>query len=137
MAIVPRLEKWLTHKARSISFYITQIMTGHGCFGRFLCRIGKRPNRDCDFCGEEDDAMHTLRECPAWDPQRIILKRKLELPRDFTLGDVVDSITESKEAWLAFSAYAEKVIREKEEEERRRERIPSLNPRSSGDDGSE
>lgn len=65
MAIVPRLEEWLSHKAGSMSFHITQVMTGHGCFGKFLYRINKRIDSSCDFCGEEDDAKHTLRDCPA------------------------------------------------------------------------
>lgn len=79
-----------------MSFHLTQLMTGHGCFGKFLHRMEKRPDPSCDFCGKEDDAFHTLRECPAWDSQRIRLQRKLELERDFTLGDIVDAITMSR-----------------------------------------
>lgn len=65
MAIVPRLEEWMARCHGSMSFHLTELMTGHGCFAKFLQRIGKRMTRDCDFCGEKDDAMHTLRECPA------------------------------------------------------------------------
>lgn len=97
MAIVPRLEAWLMRKVGSMSFHLTQIMTGHGCFGRFLGLIGKRADCSCDFCGEEDDAVHTLRDCPAWDVKRLELKRKLNLNRDFTLGDVVENIIASRD----------------------------------------
>ncbi|KMQ83987.1 transposable element tc3 transposase [Lasius niger] len=74
-------------------------MTGHGSFGKFLCRIGKKGDPSCDLCGEDvDNALHVLRECPVWDPQRIELKRKLGLTRDFILGDIIDAIISSDEA---------------------------------------
>ncbi|KMQ92346.1 reverse transcriptase [Lasius niger] len=125
MAVVPWLEAWMERGHGSMSFHLTQLMTGHGCFARFLHRIGKRVTRDCDFCGEEDDASHTLRECPAWDTDRLDLKSSLGLGRDFMLADVVKAMVASRANWKAFSAFAEKVMREKEEEERRRERALS------------
>ncbi|KMQ90731.1 reverse transcriptase [Lasius niger] len=68
MAVVPHLENWMKRKHGSLSFHLTQILTSHGCFAKFLRRIGKRANDSCDFCGEEDSAIHTLCECPAWYP---------------------------------------------------------------------
>lgn len=132
MAIVPRLEEWLAHKAGSMSYRITQLMTGHGTFGRYLRHIGKRTDGDCDFCVEDDNAFHILRECPAWDCKRLDLRKRLELERDFTLGNVVNAIIRSKEAWLAFSSpFAEEVMREEKEEERRLERIRNQSSSSS------
>ncbi|KMQ93755.1 reverse transcriptase [Lasius niger] len=132
MAIVPWLEAWMEREHGSLSFHLTQLMTGHDCFVKFVCRIGKRATSECDFCGEEDDAMHTLRDCPAWDTDRLTLKRALGLPREYMLADVVGSMLASRKNWKAFSTYAEKVMREKEEEERRRERAVST-PSSIGD----
>ncbi|CAL1677461.1 unnamed protein product [Lasius platythorax] len=121
-----------------MSYHLTQAMTGHGCFGKFLHRIRKRRNPGCDFCEEEvDDAIHTLRECPAWDPQRTQLKGKLGLQRDFTLGDIIDAIARSEEHWTAFSAYVQEVMREKEDEERRRERERASSSSFVGEDGSD
>ncbi|KMQ84438.1 reverse transcriptase [Lasius niger] len=93
MAIVLTLEAWMARDSGSgsMSFHLSQVMTGHGCFANFLRRIGKRMDATCDFCGEEDDVFYTIRECPVWDPQRIRPQRKLELSRDFTLGDVVEA----------------------------------------------
>lgn len=136
LVLVPRLEAWMSRKHGSMSFHMTQVMTGHGCFSKFLYRIGKRNDTSCDFCGEDtDDVLHTLRECPAWDPERIRLKRALGLSRDFVLGDIVEAILETEEKWLSFSAFVEKVMRDKEDEERRRERsrrnpLPSEEPDS-------
>lgn len=117
MAIMPWFEMWMARGHGSMSFHLSQLMTGHGCFAKFLHRIGKRTTRDCDFCGEEDDALHTLRECLAWDTDRLRLERKLGLQRDLMLTDIVEAIVISRENWMAFSAFPEKILREKEEEE--------------------
>lgn len=134
--LVPRMDTWLARKHGSMTFHVTQIMTGHGCFSRFLHRIGRRDSAMCDLCGDEvDDVLHTLRECPVWDPERIHMKEALGLSRWFTLEDVFDSILESNEKWNSFAAFVEKALRDKEDDERRRERerrdrLPSEEPDS-------
>ncbi|KMQ82520.1 reverse transcriptase [Lasius niger] len=126
----------MKRKHGSLSFHLTQILTGHGCFANFLRRIGKRADDSCDFCGERDSAIHTLRECPAWDWQRIVLKRVLGLNRDFAPIDIIDTIVGNWEHWYAFSAFTEEVMREKEEEERRRERTRAATSPSSEEEES-
>lgn len=123
LSIMLRFEAWLDRGFGGMSFHITQMLTGHDCFAKFLYRIGRR-NDSCDFCGDPDvnpDVNHTLRECPVWNPDRIDLWSNLNLNRD--LGDVVESILESEDYWYFFSAFVEKVMREKENEEKRLERI--------------
>ncbi|KMQ92250.1 reverse transcriptase [Lasius niger] len=138
LALVPHLEAWVAREPDigSMAFHLTQVFTGHGCFANFLARIGKRIDVSCDFCGDEDSVYHVLRECPLWNWQRIIMRRQLKLPRDFTLGDVVEAILQSKTNWKVFSAYVEEAMRDKEEEEKRRERAGTSST-SDGDDGTE
>ncbi|KMQ92183.1 reverse transcriptase [Lasius niger] len=89
-----------------MTFHLTQVFTGYGCFSKYLHQIGKKTDTMCFVCGMDDvdNVYHTLRECPMWNTQRLVVKNKLDLPRDFTLGDVVDIIMTSRESWLAFSA---------------------------------
>ncbi|KMQ85315.1 reverse transcriptase [Lasius niger] len=143
LLILPRLEEWLTRDTvNGMTFHLTQVLTGHGCFSRFLHRIQKRPDTSCFMCGmdEEDDALHTIRDCPTWDTRRLDLREKLALPRDFSMSDVMDGIMSSRELWVAFSSFIEGIMREKEEEERRLERVLSSSSSSSSsfvaDDGS-
>ncbi|KMQ91302.1 reverse transcriptase [Lasius niger] len=136
MAVVPRMKTWLSRDSgSSMSFHLTQVFTGHGSFGKFLAKIGKRVDTTCVFCGEDmDDVHHTIRDCPMWDTQRIDLRRKLGLTRDFTLGNVVEAIVGSEDCWRIFSAYVEEVMREKEDEERRRERARISSSSFTGND---
>ncbi|XP_018375844.1 PREDICTED: uncharacterized protein LOC108770724 [Trachymyrmex cornetzi] len=86
-AIQDQLEGWLEAKV-GLSFRATQVLTGHGCFGQYLCRIGRELTPECWSCGAEvDSARHTLRYCPAWTIERNALqgrsrtKSRLEVDR--------------------------------------------------------
>lgn len=49
------------------------------------------------------------------------MKKVLGLDRWFTLENVLDSILELKEKWISFAAFVENALRDKEDDERRRE----------------
>ncbi|KAM3968914.1 LOW QUALITY PROTEIN: uncharacterized protein ACR2FA_002087 [Aphomia sociella] len=60
-AVRPSLTEWLSRGRGPITFRLAQVLTGHGCFGRYLCRIGRERRADCHHCsGYEDTAQHTL-----------------------------------------------------------------------------
>ncbi|XP_071579868.1 uncharacterized protein [Temnothorax nylanderi] len=68
-AIRPCLADWLSSRRYGLSYHSVQVLTGHGCFGGYLCRIGKEATTACHHCdGEEDTAQHTLESCPAGLP---------------------------------------------------------------------
>ena len=47
------------------------MLTGHGCFGEYLHRIGKEATARCHYCDASmDSAQHTLEYCPAWAQSR-------------------------------------------------------------------
>lgn len=105
----------------SLTFHLTQILTGHGCFGTFLFRIGKVTSPVCEHCasGEADSAEHTLQSCIAWDLERTELVSVVGA--NLTLAGVIEEISLSRDAWGAFSHFAGVVMRKKEEAERRKQ----------------
>ncbi|XP_043494159.1 uncharacterized protein LOC122519059 [Polistes fuscatus] len=72
-AIADRLDEWVERPhSMGTTFHTTQLMTGHGCFPAFLHRIGKAISPQCFHCGaNEDDADHTLVDCPAWSVRTV------------------------------------------------------------------
>ncbi|XP_071579869.1 uncharacterized protein [Temnothorax nylanderi] len=100
-----------------------EVFTGHGCFGGYLCRIGKEAATNCHHCDEvRDTAQHTV--CPAWAEQRRVLQR--EVGNDLSLPAIVAVMVENKTKWRAFLAFCGQVMSAKEEAERirRGERNP-------------
>ncbi|KAG5314924.1 PO11 protein, partial [Pseudoatta argentina] len=121
-AILPCLEQWIGRGWGGLSFHATQVLTGHGCFGEYLCRIGKELTASCHHCdGDRDNAQHTLEACPAWAGERGVLIQ--EIGKDLSLPVVVKEMVGRENAWRAFS-FCDRVMSQKEEAERQRERAP-------------
>lgn len=47
-AILPHFQEWMDRRHGNILFRIIQLMTGHGCFGTYLHRIGKVATSYCE-----------------------------------------------------------------------------------------
>ncbi|XP_025156497.1 uncharacterized protein LOC112589025 [Harpegnathos saltator] len=65
-AVRPCLPELAGRRGCGLSFHLVQILTGHGCFGKYLHQIGKEPTTRCHHCPVlMDTALHTLAACPA------------------------------------------------------------------------
>lgn len=116
-AILPSFTEWISRKWGCLSFHMTQIMTGHRCFGTYLRRIGKAETDRCAFCTLDiDSAEHTLSEYHVWAAERSSLQ--LYVGRDCSLPDVIIVISTNREAWSAFAHFSSQVMRTKENAER-------------------
>ncbi|XP_060809051.1 uncharacterized protein LOC132903816 [Amyelois transitella] len=115
------LEDWMDRKYGQLTYRMTQVMTGHGCFGHYLHTIGREPSPVCHECGEPDDtAQHTLAECERWATERVALAVALG-DRDLTLHCIVSKMLGSERCWDAMSCFCETVMSQKETAERERE----------------
>lgn len=127
-AIRPVLLEWVDRRHGALTFRLTQILSGHGCFGRYLCRVARRePSMVCHHCGAaEDTAQHTRAECPKWTAQRAELTDVIG--GGLSLSAIISSMTDSERNWRAVADFAEAVMREKEAAERDREDDPLSDP---------
>ncbi|XP_024881488.1 uncharacterized protein LOC112460833 [Temnothorax curvispinosus] len=116
-AVRPCLVEWLDSRRHGLTYRATQVLTGHGCFGEYLCRIGKEAATGCHHCDAvRDTAQHTLEVCPAWDEQRRVLRR--EVGDDLSLPAIVAAMVGNPTKWRAFLAFCGQVMSVKEEAER-------------------
>ncbi|KAL0809352.1 hypothetical protein ABMA28_011559 [Loxostege sticticalis] len=74
-AIAPVLTEWVRRQHGRLTFRLTQVLSGHGCFEAYLAKIGREPTAECHHCQrcDEDTAQHTLASCPAWVGERGVL----------------------------------------------------------------
>ncbi|XP_041987884.1 uncharacterized protein LOC121739463 [Aricia agestis] len=128
LAMRPVLSEWLTRKHGALSFRLTQVLTGHGCFGRYLCEIANREESTrCHHCDcDRDTAEHTVSACPSWTGQRAALTAAIGF--DLSLPALVRAMVGSEPGWTAVQDFCEDVIAAKEEAERMRE-LEALDPR--------
>ncbi|XP_046972471.1 uncharacterized protein LOC124539219 [Vanessa cardui] len=130
-AILPAFEALMRRKRR-VTFRLTQVLTGHGYFGEYLCRIGREATAVCHHCGaDQDDAQHTVEACPAWTAERQVLVQ--QIGRNLSLRAVVSAMLRRESAWEAVVNFCETVIVQKETAGRARERAdPARRRRPAG-----
>lgn len=120
-AILPNFWTWVKRGFGRVTYRMTQVLTGHGCFGEYLCRIGREETAQCHHCdGDLDSAQHTLEECPAWDSERQDLVS--QVGQDLSPPALVRSMLRGERSWEAVTRFCESVMVRKEEAERERER---------------
>ncbi|CAB3220326.1 unnamed protein product [Arctia plantaginis] len=99
-AVRPVMEDWLERRHGTLSYRLTQVITGKGCFGDHLCLIRKEPTPECHHCDGQtvDTALHTLAECPAWVEQRRDLVAAIGVGV-LSLDSLIAAIVRSESAW--------------------------------------
>ncbi|XP_013172756.1 PREDICTED: uncharacterized protein LOC106121589 [Papilio xuthus] len=126
-AIRPQLPEWCGRSHGSLTFRLTQVLSGHGCFGRYVWRIGREETALCHGCGDpEDTAQHTLEVCCAWSEERRTLVAAIG--DDLSLPGVIRAMLGSERSWDAVASFCEEVISQKEAQEREREGDPLAPP---------
>lgn len=71
-ALESHLGHWVTRPPWwPLTFRVTQVLTGHKCFGKYLYRIGRAVTPAYAHCDAAVDfPQHTLAVCPAWAAER-------------------------------------------------------------------
>jgi len=108
----------VNRKHGQLTFHLTQSLSDHGRFGKYLCKIGKEDSEICHHCGEAvDDAHHTLFVYPSWSSEREDVIRVLGALDQSTM---VERMIESRTNWDAVAEFSSRVLSHKEEKERYR-----------------
>lgn len=59
--------------AKEVSFHLSLLLTGHGCFNDYLFRFGKASTKACSQCGASPDtAEHSIFKCDSFYHSRAI-----------------------------------------------------------------
>lgn len=123
-AIRPKLIEWVQRGHGTLTFRLTQILTGHGCFGRYLHHVARRETSPaCHQCDcAEDTAQHALESCPGGAELRSILTAVVG--PDLTLSSVIIKMIDDERSWGAMVSFCETLMSQREIEEREREINP-------------
>lgn len=127
--LISDLKPWCGRKHGEVNYWLTQMLTGHGCFGAYLHGIQKEPTEKCHHCGHiMDDAEHTMYDCTAWEEIRREHSKLLDVPK-ITPENTVATMLRDTASWAAWTLFAKKVMEAKIESEnaRRREADPDQN----------
>lgn len=144
--LLPDIRRW-TNATVEPTYALTQALSGHGCFKKYLYSKKRALTPYCVYCVTvEDDAAHTLFECPRWDNLRLEVGQfcggRNPVPedvQDLLCGPVLpNGLTEERKsellqasarATLAFVQMVNTIIDTKESEERQLQAQNRAQPR--------
>ena len=121
--LISNLDQCVNRRHSYLNYYLTQMLSGHGCFRAYLYKYKYEESSKCPTCSESDeDAEHVFFACKRFDVHRHKLEEVLN--ERATPETLVEAMLSSEEAWKATSAYATKVIQElrREEQDRNKNR---------------
>jgi len=107
--LIPNLAAWLNRQHGEVNFYITQVLSGHGCIRSYLKRFGHDASDECPSCsrGTVEDAKHVVFKCPRFAQYRQRLEVALGGP--ITEDNLVIGMLESASKWEATGVFAASV----------------------------
>ena len=116
--LIGDLRGWYDRAHGEVTFAMTQVLSGHGCFAHYLHRLSISSTPECIYGDSSDDtAEHTVMSCIRWKAERRELVRMLGVD-ELTAENVVQIMLRGEEEWKAVSSYFEIIISTKAKEAR-------------------
>ena len=116
--VIPNIAAWYNRDHGQIGYYLTQALTGHGCFNAYLKRFKKTDITKCFHCGHSlDDARHTIFLCPASENEWIDLQAALGGTR-LEETNMMRVMLKNQQSWGVAEAFVTATMKKKEEAER-------------------
>lgn len=114
--LIPNIGTWIKRPYGEVDYFLTQALSGHGCFEKYLYEKGKRDSDSCKYCQGMDDAEHTLFYCSRWTECREEYHRATT--KEFNIENMMEDLKTSEETWKQTYNVIRKIIANKEQEER-------------------
>ncbi|KAH8361318.1 hypothetical protein KR084_003797 [Drosophila pseudotakahashii] len=112
--LIPSLipEKPIRERHGQVDYYLTQMISGHGCFKAYLHWFKHEPSPCCDHCGTAsiEDAEHALFICPIYARNRAEAESKTE--RFLTVDNVINCMLENQRNWDAVANMAAGILKD-------------------------
>lgn len=114
--LIPTIRTWINRPYGEVDYYLTQALSGHGCFRRYLYERRRADSEACIYCGMVDDAEHTLFICNRWSEARRTYMS--ETGRTFNIYNMTASLVASETEFKQVYKTIRAIIETKERQER-------------------
>lgn len=109
--LVTDLDKWLNREHGEIDYYLTQMLSGHGYFLKYLHTMGKVDTPVCIYNDDcIDDVEHTIFRCERWRMQRNLVE---ERTGNVTPENIIEVMMRNEGNWTLIGSYVREVLRAK------------------------
>ncbi|GBP43148.1 Putative 115 kDa protein in type-1 retrotransposable element R1DM [Eumeta japonica] len=117
--LIPRIDVWINRSYGEVNYYLTHMLSGHGCFRAYLHRFKHNDSPEYRSCpGVIEDEEHAFFECPRFSQKREELK--MVPNQNIQPETIVDAMLSSEASWNPISTFAAEVLIDLRSIERRR-----------------
>ena len=96
--LIRNIKEWTTRDHGRLDYWVTQVLSGHGCFGAYLFKYKKRSDPTCQDCGTGwDDAEHAFFRCRVYMEEPDQLQQSIGAPLE--PDTVVEVMLRGPESW--------------------------------------
>ena len=107
--LTPNIVDWTRRKHGQLNFYLTQVLTGHGCYKAYLYKYGHDVEEACRSCLDTSEtAEHIFSTSPRYEYRRNFLESTIG--SHVTLDNEVNLMLTSCENWSAVCLFAKEVL---------------------------
>ena len=115
--LIKNIEPWVNRKHGELNYYLTQFLTGHGCFNEYLKKMGIRQFESCQYCTSvNEDVYHTFFVCPRWAIERTQLRQRLDTP-SLAPENIIEIMLSTEKHWNEVSTFSRIVLQTKRREQ--------------------
>lgn len=114
--LIPQIEDWLNRGHGEVNYYLTQMLSGHGCFRSYLYKYKHEDSPICPTCDNaNEDAEHVFFVCPRFSTARN--RWNTLLGTRISPENLTQMMLGSEEAWEETCSYATGVLKNLRREE--------------------
>ena len=117
--LIKNIKQWTDCRHRRVDYYMTQMLTAHGCFRAFAKHFGRDKSDECIYCGKTDTAEHTIFECARWNKIRGTICTRLGT--SVTPDTIVPLMIQNANNWENIHGMIRAIMQEKESDEYNRQ----------------
>lgn len=122
--LISRIDAWISRKFGQVTYHMTQVLSGHGCFGSYLHRFHLAESDACAQGGHSpDDPNHAIFQCDAWENWRRQTCAVIGI-EELRADNFIPQLMASKDNWKLISSMVTRIMTTREKEERRRQMQP-------------
>lgn len=112
--LIPNLTGWVDRSFGEVNYYLTQLLSGHGYFRKYLHQMGKCVSPSCIYGDtDSDDAEHTFFECCKWTRARASVEATCG---PLTAQNAISLMLRNEETWNRIANFIQSTLQRKKED---------------------
>lgn len=107
--LIKEIKPWRTRSHGTVDYWLTQALSGHGCYGAHLHKYGRLRTAECGFSSHpSDDVFHTFFVCEAWANRRY--RAETDIGETLSPDTMIEIMLRNDHTWSVINNFIHEVL---------------------------